>query len=131
MTGNKVFKILRWISLFAGWVALALATSAAARTAAPTNLIELHAHAEKYSNKQCLACHARIATGVSLDKKIKTYHRLHLESKLDTPKKCADCHQSVDLRNGSAAALRRQVDPQICVGCHSGGMKGAKVLFAQ
>jgi len=98
---------------------------------ARTNLVELHADAGKLSSKDCLACHARIATDLSLNKKIKTYHRLHLASKLATPKNCADCHQSVDLRNGSAAALRRQVDPQICAGCHSGGMKGAKVLYAQ
>ena len=46
-------------------------------------------------------------------------------------KNCADCHQSVDLSEGSAAALRKQVDPQLCAGCHSGGVKGAKELFVQ
>ncbi len=99
--------------------------------AAEKNLIYLHKNAGKLSNKQCLACHANIKTRVTLNKKFKTYHRVHLESKLGTPKNCADCHQSVDLREGSAAALRRQVDPQLCAGCHSGGVKGAKVLYAQ
>ncbi len=99
-------------------------------TAAETNLIALHKNAGKLSNKQCLACHAKILKGVSLNKKYKTFHRVHLESKLGTPKNCADCHQSVDLREGSAASLRKQVDPQLCAGCHSGGVKGAKVLFA-
>ncbi len=97
--------------------------------AAERNLIELHKNASALSNAKCLACHARVNTDVSLNKKIKTYHRVHLESKLATPKNCSACHQSVDLREGSAAAIRRQVDPQICAGCHRGGMPGAKVLF--
>lgn len=99
--------------------------------AAEKNLVDLHMNAGKLSNKECLACHAEITKQVSLNKKIKMYHRVHLESKLATPKKCSDCHQSIDLRNGSAAALRKQVDPQICAGCHSGGMKGAKKLYMQ
>jgi hypothetical protein len=94
-----------------------------------TNLIELHKNTEKSSNKECLACHQGITKQTTLDPKIKTFHRLHLESKRNTPKDCSDCHQSTDLRNGSAAALRRQVDPQVCAGCHSGGVAGIKVLF--
>ncbi len=99
--------------------------------AATRNLVELHRNAGQMSNKECLACHAGIVKAVTLDRKFKTFHRLHLESKLDTPKKCSDCHQSVDLREGSAAVLRKQVDPGVCADCHSGGMKGAKVLFAK
>ncbi len=99
--------------------------------AAEKNLVDLHKNAGKLSNKECLACHARIRKEVSLNKKFKMFHMVHLESKLSTPKKCADCHQAVDLREGSAAALRKQVDPQICAGCHSGGVKGANVLYAQ
>ena len=95
------------------------------------NLIDLHANAGKLSNKECLSCHADVKKDVTLNKKFKTFHRVHLESKLQTPKNCSDCHQSVDLREGSAAALRKQVDPQICAGCHSGGVKGANILFAQ
>jgi len=99
--------------------------------AAERNLIDLHKNAGKMANKECLTCHTNIKKDVTLSKKFKTFHRVHLESKLETPKNCADCHQSVDLREGSAAALRKQVDPQICAGCHGGGVKGAKVLFAQ
>ena len=110
---------------------LLLLISVATAGAAEKNLVELHKNAGKLTSKECLACHANIKKDVTLNKKFKTYHRVHLESKLDTPKNCADCHQSVDVRNGSAAALRKQVDPQICAGCHSGGVKGAKVLYAQ
>ena len=99
--------------------------------AAEKNLIELHKSAGKLSNKECLTCHTKIKQDVPLNKKLKTFHRVHLESKLDTPKNCSDCHQSIDLREGSAASLRKQVDPQFCAGCHSGGVKGAKVLFAK
>ncbi len=110
---------------------LLLLFSVAAAGTAEKNLVELHKNAEKLTKKECLACHAGILKETSLDKKYKTLHRVHLESKKDTPRNCADCHQSVDLRNGSGASLRKQVDPQICSGCHSGGVKGAKVLFAQ
>jgi len=103
----------------------------AAAYAASENLVERHRNAGKYSNKECLSCHAEIGKAVTLNKKFKTLHRVHLESKLDTPKKCSDCHQSVDLREGSASALRKQVDPGVCADCHSGDFKGAKVLFAK
>lgn len=99
--------------------------------AAEKNLVELHKKAGKMSNKECLACHGNIKKDVSGNKKFKTFHRVHLDSKLQTPKNCSGCHQSVDLREGSAAALRKQVDPQLCAGCHSGGIKGANKLFAQ
>lgn len=99
--------------------------------AAETNLIELHRNSASSSNEACLSCHKDIAWQTTLNPRIKTFHRLHLESKLGTPKNCPDCHRSVDLRNGSAAALRKQVDPQLCAGCHSGGIPGVKVLFAK
>lgn len=99
--------------------------------AAEKNLVSLHKDAAKLSSKECFACHAALKKETTLNKKYKTFHRVHLESKLATPKNCSDCHPSVDLKEGSAAALRKQVDPQLCAGCHSGGMKGAKVLFAQ
>ncbi len=108
-----------------------LLLSVATAGAAERNLVEVHKNAGKLTKKECLACHAGILKETSLDKKYKTLHRVHLESKKDTPKNCVDCHKTVDLRNGSGVALRKQVDPQICSGCHSGGVKGAKVLFVQ
>lgn len=110
---------------------LLLLFSIATAVAVEKNLVDLHKNAGTLSKKECLACHAGILKEASLDKKYKTFHRVHIESKKDTPKNCADCHKSVDLRDGSGAALRKQVDPQICAGCHSGGVKGAKTLFVQ
>jgi len=95
------------------------------------NIIDLHRNAGKLTKKDCLTCHSTIVTDTSLNKKFKTFHRVHLESKLETPKDCADCHESVDLREGSAGSLRKQVDPELCVICHTGDMKGAKVLFVK
>ena len=95
------------------------------------NLVDLHKNAAKMSNQECLNCHAKVLEEDSLNKEYKMFHRVHLESKLSTPKQCIDCHQSVDLRDSSAASLRKEVDPQICAGCHSGGVKGAWNLFAK
>ncbi|HEY6006246.1 MAG TPA: hypothetical protein VIV57_25425, partial [Anaeromyxobacter sp.] len=105
--------------------------SASAAGTSEKNLVELHKNAGKMAKKECLACHTGIMKETSLNKNYKTFHRVHLESKKDAPKNCAACHQSIDLRNRSGAALRKQVDPQICAGCHRGGVKGAKVLFVQ
>ena len=95
------------------------------------NLVDLHKNAAKLSNEECLGCQANILKEISLNEKYKMFHRVHLESKLATPKQCTDCHQSVDLRESSAASLRKEVDSQICAGCHSGGVKGAWDLFAK
>jgi predicted CXXCH cytochrome family protein len=110
-------------------VVIYLLVIASVATAAEQNLVDLHKNAGAMSNKQCLKCHGKVLSEKSTNKKFKTMHRVHLESKLGTPKKCTECHASVDLREGSAGALRKQVDPQICAGCHDGGMKGAKKLF--
>lgn len=97
--------------------------------AAEKNLIQLHKNAGKTATKECLSCHSGIMSEVPLDKKFKTFHRVHLESKLETPKGCSDCHDSIDRREGSTGAVRKHVDPELCAGCHTGGQKGAKVLF--
>lgn len=127
---SGAFRLIGSLVLLGGFLAV-LGRGSAVETSAPArNLIDLHAHSSQLDNKQCLACHADVVKDRTLDKNVKTYHRVHLESKLATPKNCADCHQSVDLRNGSAAALRKQVSPELCAACHRGGVEGAKVLFA-
>lgn len=113
------------------FLACFLIVSASFVGAAEKNLIELHKNIGKMGNKECLRCHLSITKETAINKKFKTFHRVHLESKLGTPKDCTDCHKSVDLRESSAAALRKQVDPEFCAGCHSGGIEGAKVLFTE
>ncbi|OGA37621.1 MAG: hypothetical protein A3G80_07855 [Betaproteobacteria bacterium RIFCSPLOWO2_12_FULL_62_13b] len=141
MATSGFVRILIELLLPAALSAAAAVSHAAGANVAPKNLVDLHANSGKLSNKQCLVCHAGVlknaspgkvrAEDVLLAKARTRYHRLHLQSKLGTPKQCADCHQSTDLREGSAAALRKQVDPAICAGCHSGGIQGAKVLYAR
>jgi len=109
---------------------LCLVVSAASYLmAVEKNLIQVHRNAGKTATKECLSCHAGIMSEASLNKKFKTFHRVHLESRLEAPKDCSDCHDSVDLREGSTGGLRKHVDPELCAGCHTGDLKGAKVLF--
>jgi|GEM_PF-1439375 len=115
--------VVVWVLCLAMWPALG--------RAAERNLIALHRGAENVPQKECLSCHGAILEETTGNRKIKTMHRLHLESRRDTPKTCSSCHRSVDLREGSAGALRKQVDPAVCVECHSGGLEGARVLFAR
>lgn len=110
-------------------VGLLLCASAA--HAEEKNLVDLHKNAAGISTKECLSCHAAVTKETTAKKKFPAFHRLHLESKKDTPKECADCHALVDVREGSSAALRKQVDPPVCLGCHDGSLKDIKVLFAK
>ena len=102
-----------------------------AALAAPLNLVVLHAKAGERTNKECLACHAAILKETSLKAGVKSFHRRHLESKNSSaPKNCADCHEKVDLREVSAGALRKQVNPDLCAGCH-GKDSEIKALYAE
>lgn len=118
-----------WKHLKTAFLVTGMSWFVIAASGAPQNLIELHKNPGSSTNQQCLKCHQGILQGKTAKPEIKTFHRLHLQSKLETPKECLDCHQSVDLREGSAGALRKQVDPSICAGCHDGGMPGAKKLY--
>jgi len=104
---------------------------AGAAGAGEKNLVALHADAKRLPMKECLGCHPGITRGATANARIKTFHRLHLESKKGTPTTCAECHPSVDLREGSAGASRKQVDPALCAGCHRGALPAAKVLYVQ
>lgn len=120
---------LDWKHLKVAFLVTGMSLVAIGAPGTPINLIELHRNPGSSTNQQCLNCHKNILQDKTAKPKIKTFHRLHLQSKLETPKKCQECHQSVDMREGSAGALRKQVDPSICAGCHDGGLPGAKKLY--
>jgi len=84
---------------------------------AGANLVDLHKNA-KANAAACAGCHSAIVKQKSTDPKIKAFHPLHLESSL-LKFTCVDCHESVDLRDESAAKLRKQVNPDVCKSCHS------------
>ena len=96
---------------------LAAAFMAGVAAVAPSNLVDIHKNA-KANVAKCLSCHSDTADEQSTDPKVKAFHPLHLESPL-LKFTCVDCHTSVDVREGSAAKLRKQVDPGLCEKCHS------------
>lgn len=82
------------------------------------SLETLHQAAATVSPERCIQCHGNKADERSLDPTYPTAHRVHLTSTLLNVT-CTTCHQSVDLLQGSAASLRRQVDVELCATCHS------------
>jgi len=78
------------------------------------DIVDLHADLSKLDMAQCVGCHGNKAEEQSLDPSIKTPHAIHIPMFNG----CTMCHKSVDFSQGSAAALRKQVDPAICAGCH-------------
>lgn len=81
------------------------------------NLVFLHKEAKAHA-ADCTGCHGDRKTETGTDGKTKSSHTLHLTSLL-LRFNCVSCHQSVDLREGSAANLRKQVNPEFCARCHS------------
>ncbi|MFQ6001536.1 MAG: cytochrome c3 family protein [Anaerolineae bacterium] len=90
-------------------------------TVAPTptpNLVTLHLEATTITAQECIACHGSRTEETSLDEEVAPPHVVHLTSPFLSIT-CTDCHSSIDLREGSAAGLRRQVDVDLCAQCHS------------
>lgn len=77
-------------------------------------LIALHDDLTEVASDECIGCHGNKAEETSLDPDIETVHVIHIPMLQE----CNFCHKSADLLEGSAASLRKQVDPQICFGCH-------------
>jgi len=86
-------------------------------TFAAVNLVDIHKNA-KANAPACVGCHSSVVNQKSMDPKVKAFHPLHLGSPL-LKFECVDCHKTVDVRDGSAAKLRKQVDPGVCKECHS------------
>ena len=87
------------------------------------DLIALHEDLTKVEKNECISCHGNKAEETSLNTDIKTPHAIHIP----TLKECNVCHKKADLLEGSAAALRKQVDPQVCYGCHGPGGPGPQL----
>ncbi len=87
------------------------------------DLIALHEDLTEVKSDRCISCHGNKAEEKSLNPDIKTPHAIHIPML----KECNVCHKKADLLEGSAAALRKQVDPQICNGCHGPGGSGPQL----
>jgi hypothetical protein len=76
MTKSAACRTLGRLVLVVG-LAMALSTVVfAAANTGTKNLIDLHAHSGQLSNKDCLACHAKITSATTLDRKTKTFHSI-------------------------------------------------------
>jgi hypothetical protein len=85
------------------------------------NLIAIHDSSSNQYNKKCNECHADIRNAQSLDPAIPNVHVAMFDFAAGKPgddKQCIWCHRTVDLVQGSAGNIRKQVDATICAMCH-------------
>lgn len=95
------------------------------------NLYAAHDPASAQYRSDCLSCHESVITEVSADAAVDTFHvgmLKYLNPTWNVPDDVTDdacqyCHaEGVDLMNGSAGAIRRQVSIEDeCFMCHQGG----------
>ncbi|GAX60329.1 hypothetical protein SCALIN_C10_0089 [Candidatus Scalindua japonica] len=95
------------------------------------NLISLHDRNSPQYDKNCTSCHVAILVEESLVPSILTAHTSML---LETPgekdnEKCGWCHRNVDLVQGSAGNLRKQVKADLCAVCHGDDFGEAKRYY--
>ncbi len=88
------------------------------------DFIAFHQDLTKVASAQCISCHGNKAEETSLNPDIKTPHAIHMP----LVKECNVCHKKADLLESSAAALRKQVDPQVCNGCHGPSGPGPQLV---
>ncbi len=82
----------------------------------------------------CLTCHSDVLTQQTQDPRILPYHQAMMPftpgyNPAHGPNDdvCVQCHRFVELREDSAGALRKQVDPEMCALCH--GPSGPGPVF--
>jgi hypothetical protein len=117
---KTVIGILAGMYLFT-WIPTILADEGDNRIDPKKNLIAIHdSNSDKY-NKKCSECHADILSEQSLNAELKTAHVTMFDFAPGKPghdKQCIWCHRTVDLVEGSAGNLRKQVDATLCALCH-------------
>jgi hypothetical protein len=86
------------------------------------NIIAIHDNSSDEYNKKCSECHADIPKAQSLNPSIALAAHVAMfdfaPGKPGDDKQCVWCHQTVDLVEGSAGNLRKQVDATLCAMCH-------------
>lgn len=79
------------------------------------NLVTIHkSGSATFTVANCKACHGDRKGEMSADLAKPPYHALATHNSLD----CTTCHTDVDVLNGSAATVRKQVKVTLCKGCH-------------
>jgi cytochrome c5 len=96
------------------------------------NIIAIHDSNSDQYDKKCNGCHADIRNAQSLEPSIPNVHVAMFDFAPGKPgddKQCIWCHRTVDLVQGSAGNIRKQVDATLCAMCH--GPAGAGKQFYQ
>jgi cytochrome c553 len=122
--------ILAGVYLFA-WVPIILADDDDDGIDPEKNIIAIHDSSSRQYNKECISCHADIPSAQSLDPSIPNVHVAMIpftpgEKDEET---CIVCHRTVDLVQGSAGNIRKQVKATLCAMCH--GPSGPAKQFYQ
>jgi cytochrome c553 len=122
--------LLAMVSLFI-WISNISADDDDDQIDSGKNIISIHdSSARQYSDK-CISCHEDILSEQSLDPSIPNTHVAMIpfapgEKDEET---CVVCHRTVDLVQGSAGNIRKQVDATFCTMCH--GPAGPATKFYQ
>jgi mono/diheme cytochrome c family protein len=85
------------------------------------NIIAIHDSSSEEYKKKCSECHADIPKAQSLDPSIPAAHVAMFDFAPGKPgddKQCIWCHRTVDLVQGSAGNIRKQVKATLCTMCH-------------
>ena len=112
--------ILAGVYLFT-WVPNILADDDDDRIDPKKNIIAIHDSKSDQYDKNCNECHADIRNAQSLDPSIPNVHVAMFDFASGKPgddKQCIWCHRTVDLVQGSAGNIRKQVDATLCTMCH-------------
>lgn len=133
---------MRKVLMFSLGLAAALAVAqeskgpvATQQQANASNLVAVHDPGSPDFGRNCLDCHREVLSERSQDPRIAAIHIKMLPytpgfnpRRGVTSAVCVQCHRSADLREGSAAGLRVQVDRKLCALCHGPSGPG-KVLY--
>jgi len=107
-------------------VVFVLRLAEAEEEASDDNLFVLHEDLSKITMKDCVSCHD-VLNEKSLDRNIRTAHVIHAFFGKDG---CLFCHQDFDINQDSGHVLRKQVDIEICLGCHVSTGEGWKASLS-
>lgn len=80
-------------------------------------LIQMHQTAGQFDESFCIDCHEDTLGDSDPPAEFASPHLLHFDSEL-LNFQCVDCHQVVDISQGTAGGLRKQVSPILCANCH-------------
>ena len=127
MNATKMFNkrktaigLLAMVSLFI-WIPNILADDDDDQIDPRKNIIAIHDSSSEEYKKKCSECHADIRSTQSLEPSIPAAHVAMFDFAPGKPgddKQCIWCHRTVDLVQGSAGNIRKQVDATLCTMCH-------------